>query len=77
MEVSMFKNDFFWSRPASAGQPPEDAMFMGWQENRSGDAFALYNITAPGHPLLGSTVTDKRLIDLHLQVPATPDRSVK
>ncbi len=50
----------------------EDAVFKGWQKTGSGEVFALFNITAPGHPALGSTVTDKTLHKLHLQVPDAP-----
>jgi hypothetical protein len=47
---------------------------MGWQKMESGELLALYNITAAGHPSLGSTVTDKSLLELNLQVPQTPLR---
>jgi hypothetical protein len=50
----------------------EDAVFKGWQATRSGEVFALYNITSAGHPALGSTVTDKTLHKLNLQVPSAP-----
>jgi len=50
----------------------EDAVFMGWQKTRSGEFFALYNITAVGHPSFGSTVTEKSLRRLSLQVPGAP-----
>ena len=49
-----------------------DAEFLGWQKTNSGEVFALYNITASGHPSLGSTVTDKTLHKLNLQVPGAP-----
>jgi len=49
----------------------KDAIFMGWQKTKSGEIFALYNITAAGHPSLGSTVTDKSLLKLNLQIPQT------
>jgi hypothetical protein len=49
-----------------------DAVFLGWQLIRSGDPIALYNITAVGHPSHGSTVTDKTLMKLNLQIPGTP-----
>jgi hypothetical protein len=55
----------------------EDAVFMGWQEIRSGQPLALYNITAAGHPSLGSTVTDKSLLTMNLQIPQTPVRPAK
>ena len=47
----------------------EDAVFKGWQKTGSGEVFALYNITATGHPLRGSTVSDKTLHKMGLQVP--------
>jgi hypothetical protein len=49
--------------------PNSDAVFLGWQETLSGDVFALYNITAKSHLYYGSTVTDKTLRNLHLQIP--------
>ncbi len=59
--------------PLTPALPPgahrEDAVFIGWQENASGLAFALYEITAAGHPALGSTVSEKGLRKLKLQVP--------
>jgi len=50
----------------------KDAIFVGWQKTRGGEAFALYNVTAAGHPSLGSTVTDRSLLKLNLQIPQTP-----
>lgn len=50
----------------------DDAVFIGYQENASGVVLALYNITAGGHPALGSTVSEKGLRKLKLQVPGTP-----
>lgn len=49
-----------------------DAIFLGWQETLSGEIIALYNITATGHPLLGSTVAEKGLRKLNLQVSGAP-----
>jgi len=49
-----------------------DAVFMGWQKIKPGRVFALYNITAAGHPSLGSTVTGKTLHKLNLKVPGAP-----
>jgi hypothetical protein len=46
-----------------------DAVFLGWQETFSGETIALYNITAESHPSYGSTVTDRILRDLNLQIP--------
>ena len=56
---------------------PEDAVFMGWQKTGSGKVFALYNITAADHPSLGSTVTNRSLLKLNLQIPQTPHRPEK
>jgi len=50
----------------------KDAVFLGWQRMKSGEIFALYNITAAGHPSFGSTVTDQGLRRLNLQVPDSP-----
>ncbi len=49
-----------------------DAKFLGWQETKSGEAVALYNITASGHPSCGSTVSEKSLQQMNLQIPETP-----
>ena len=49
--------------------PTEDAIFRGWQKTSSGEVFALYNVTAPGHPSLGSTVTGETLHRMNLRVP--------
>jgi hypothetical protein len=46
-----------------------DAVFVGWQQRYSGEVFALYNITAASHSWRGSTVSEKTLIELNLQVP--------
>ena len=46
-----------------------DAVFIGWQETLSGEAIALYDITAESHPSYGSTVTNRMLRDLKLQIP--------
>jgi len=50
----------------------EDAVFLGWQKVGGTEALPLYNITAPGHPLSGSTVTDMKLLSLNLKIPFTP-----
>jgi hypothetical protein len=55
----------------------EEAVFIGWQPTRSGVAFALDDITAAGHPSLGSTVTDRSLLKLGLHIPQTPLRPVE
>jgi len=55
----------------------EDAVFVGWQALQSGLHVALYNITAAGHPSLGSTVTEDGLLKLNLQIPQTPLRPMK
>ena len=46
-----------------------DAEFLGWQETLSGEVFALYNITVKNHQSYGSTVTERDLRDLNLQIP--------
>jgi hypothetical protein len=52
-----------------------DAEFLGWQEKKSGEPFAFYNITAADHPSFGSTVTEGSLKRLGLQIPAAPLQS--
>lgn len=54
-----------------------DAVFLGWQETLSGDLLALYTVTAAGHPSFGSTLTDRGLNKLNLNVPQTPLRPPK
>jgi hypothetical protein len=54
-----------------------DAVFLGWQETLSGEVIALYNITADGHPSYGSTVTDRILFELNLQIPKRHRRKNK
>jgi hypothetical protein len=49
-----------------------DAVFIGWQPDNKGGGFSLYTITVPGHPLCGSTVSDKTLRTLNLRIPKTP-----
>ena len=58
--------------PARQSAADADATFRGWQSTPSGKVFALYNITSPGHPSIGSTVTEEGLHNLKLQVPDTP-----
>ncbi len=50
----------------------EDAVFVGWQPTDDGEAFPLYTVTSSGHDLCGSTVSDKTLSALNLQIPQTP-----
>jgi len=47
----------------------EDATFLGWQKDLTGNFMALYNITAAGHPSYGSTVTEQSLKEMNLRVP--------
>jgi hypothetical protein len=68
----MFKDNSSPDGYSPEGGQGEDAVFQGWQKTGSGEVFALFNITAPGHPALGSTVTDKTLHKLHLHVPDAP-----
>jgi hypothetical protein len=53
-------------------QSEQDAQFVGWEEDSSGDRFAFYKIIAADHLLFGSKVTEKGLRELNLRVPATP-----
>lgn len=55
--------------------PDSDAEFVGWQKSTKGDAFALYNVTAPEHPLFQSTVSENTLRQQNLEVPPTPLQS--
>jgi hypothetical protein len=68
--MSISKKSEFRILPMGPRRP--DAVFIGWQPIRSGEPIALYNITAAGHPSNGSTVTDKTLMKLNLQIPGTP-----
>ncbi|CAG0962532.1 hypothetical protein ANRL2_01000 [Anaerolineae bacterium] len=52
--------------------PEGDAVFAGWQETGSGEAFALYTIVAGANPFRGSTVSESTLRKMHLRVPETP-----
>jgi hypothetical protein len=54
--------------------PASDAKFLGWQQTVSGGRIALYVITAPNHPAHGSTVSERGLHKLDLEIPATPVR---
>jgi hypothetical protein len=67
----MFKDKNPTARTLPQSARNEDAVFMGWQKTTGRETFALYNITAAGHPSLGSTVTEKSLLKLNLQVPQT------
>jgi len=49
-----------------------DAKFLGWQKTKSGETVALYNVTASGHPSCGSTVSEKSLQQMNLQIPEIP-----
>jgi hypothetical protein len=49
-----------------------DAKFLGWQKTGWGDVVALYNVTAADHPSFGSTLTEKSLQRLNLQIPDAP-----
>jgi len=72
----MLKDKDPMARPSPQSARNEDAVFMGWQKTDWGEIFPLYTITAAGHPSLGSTVTDKSLLKLNLQIPQTPLRPV-
>ncbi len=49
-----------------------DAEFIGWQRSTNGAEFALFNVTAPGHPLFHSTVSEKTLRQQQLEIPPVP-----
>ena len=49
-----------------------DAQFLGWQEALSKGDFALYTISANGHPSYGSTVSEEDLREMNLRVPDAP-----
>ena len=68
----MFKEKDGTAPTLSQNSRNEDAVFLGWQKMSSGGVFALYSITAAGHPSLGSTVTDRTLQKLNLQIPDAP-----
>jgi hypothetical protein len=51
-----------------------DAIFIGWQELFSSEVVALFNITKLQHPLYGSTVTEKTLLEMNLRIPNLPTR---
>ena len=53
----------------SSAVSDSEAVFIGWQEMYFGDVYALYTITAAGHPSRGSTVSEETLNKLNLQVP--------
>lgn len=57
------------SNPETANS---DAEFLGWQKTRSGEVFALYNVTAVKHPLCHSTVSERTLRRENLEIPPTP-----
>jgi phage/plasmid-like protein (TIGR03299 family) len=53
-------------------KPPgsdSDAIFLGWQEELSGELSPLFNITVADHPLYKSTVSEATLRRLRLRVP--------
>jgi hypothetical protein len=66
-EANMSDDEF----PSARGP---DATFLGWQRTSSGNVFALYTVTAANHPSRGSTVSERGLRKLDLQVPETPLR---
>jgi hypothetical protein len=50
----------------------QDAIFLGWQRTTAGDALALYNVIVENHPSYHSTVSERTLRKLGLQIPPTP-----
>jgi len=59
---------------ANSSNSDSDAEFLGWQKTATGEAIALYNVTAEHHPLYQSTVSEKTLRKENLEVPQTPHR---
>jgi phage/plasmid-like protein (TIGR03299 family) len=45
------------------------ANFIGWQKEKSGELFPLFNITVKDHPLYQSTVSEATIRRLRLRVP--------
>ena len=48
------------------------AVFIGWQWTSTGKLYPLYNNSVEGHLYFGSTVSDKTLRRLGLDIPQTP-----
>jgi hypothetical protein len=71
MDNSMRTEDNM-SEQTNQSSSDSDAKFLGWQKTGSGEVFALYNVTAADHPSFGSTVTEKSLQKLDLEVPGAP-----
>ena len=67
----MFRNKNLSASDSPRSIRAEDAVFSGWQPNSEGGVFPLYTITASGHTSYGSTVSDKTLRELNLQIPQT------
>jgi len=65
----MFGNKKISNTISSQNARSEDAEFIGWQPNNEGEDIPLYNIIAPDHPLHGSTVSEKTLYEMNLQLP--------
>ena len=57
------------TRSVTQNTGDEDVVFKGWQETGRGSSFPLYTITATDHPSRRSTVSEKTLCKLNLQVP--------
>jgi len=55
--------------PKTPRGPNSDARFLGWQETPSGAIVPFFVITAEGHPLYHSTVSETTLRNLGLRVP--------
>jgi hypothetical protein len=51
-----------------------DAVFAGWQPTPGGKVLGLYNVTAENHRLYRSTVSEKTLLQEHLNVPPAAPR---
>ena len=60
------------SQADTAEAATSDAEFLGWQETKSGEVYALYTVTAKQHPLYQSTVSERTLRRHQLQIPPAP-----
>jgi hypothetical protein len=68
----MFRNKNLSASDSPQSNQSEDAVFIGWQQVDEKEAFPLYTITASDHTSYGSSVSDKTLRALNLQIPETP-----
>ncbi len=68
----MFRNKNLSASNSPRNIQSEDAVFIGWQQVSEGEGFPLYTITASDNTSYGSSVSDKTLRALKLQIPETP-----